>query len=330
VTLWTIRGQEEPVKASPGLLYHKWHAYDHDFATKESRLPFLERVAESVNAEARGKAYEAWCKRYGQAVEDVGFGVPVQTLEAQTVWRLVVGFATNPALETGITLHPLLGFPFIPGSAVRGLARRLAEYRLTEKREAVWNEWLAAGQLPPDGKLNEFLTEAECVKALLGSLIVENLEDVESGWTLPRQWEKALRNLLADRPEDDPVRRRVNALFGEHTGGLLTFYDAVPLPGQDGLLQTDILNPHYPDYYRDPGSHPPSDDQNPVPVYFLAVKPAAAFVFRFRLGPLPQDWPHAGRETLEEEVKGWLRDGLETWGAGGKTAAGYGYFQTAK
>jgi CRISPR-associated protein Cmr6 len=256
--------------------------------------------------------------------------VPVQALEAQTVWRLVVGFATNPALETGITLHPLLGFPYIPGSAVRGLARRVAEYGLTAKREAAWSEWLAAGQLPPDDEMTKFLDAAECVKALLGSLIVENLEDVESGWTPPRQWEGTLKKLLTARPDDDPIRRRVDALFGEPTGGLLTFYDAVPLPGQDGLLQTDILNPHYPDYYRDPGSHPPSDDQNPNPVYFLAVKPGATFVFSFRLGPLPGNWPHADREALVKKVEEWLREGLETWGAGGKTAAGYGYFQTAK
>lgn len=318
-------------KLSPTLLYHKWHAYDDatDFGTKESSLPFLERVAELANAAAAGETYRVWQKRYLEAIEKVGLGSALETVQAQTVWRFVAGAATNPALETGITLHPFLGFPYLPGSAVRGLVRRAAECALTESKEAAWNELLRAREipeLPPEPEMEDFLKAAEKVKLLLGSLAVAPVEGREPVWTAPLQWERKMKAALANRPEDDPIRRRVSALFDEPTGGLLTFYDAVPLPGQSELLQTDLLNPHYPKYYRDPSKYPPSDDQDPIPVYFLAVKPGAGFVFPYRLARLPEKAPFTREEALGA-VEKWLRAGLETWGAGAKTAAGYGYFQ---
>ncbi len=68
-------------------------------------------------------------------------------------------------------------------------------------------------------------------------------------------------------------RTRLSSLLDEPTRGRVVFYDAVPSPGQEGILQLDLLNPHYPDYYENRGATPPSDDQNPRPVYFLGVKP---------------------------------------------------------
>lgn len=76
------------------------------------------------------------------------------------------------------------------------------------------------------------------------------------------------------------------------------------------------------------GLQVPSDDQDPVPVYFLAIKAETAFVFPFRLGPLPQGELNPTREQLTKQVTGWLETALKTLGAGAKTAAGYGYFQS--
>lgn len=38
-------------------------------------------------------------------------------------WRLVVGLGTDTVYETGITLHHIYGFPYIPGQAVKGALR---------------------------------------------------------------------------------------------------------------------------------------------------------------------------------------------------------------
>jgi CRISPR-associated protein Cmr6 len=130
------------------------------------------------------------------------------------------------------------------------------------------------------------------------------------------------------------------ALRNGHTGGLVTFFDAVPAPQERNLLETDLLNPHYPEFYRDPARVPPSDDQNPTPVYFLAVRHGAVFEFPFLLADWPEGEPRdeaelqraaalgeTTRSTVLSEVRGWLTDGLKAWGAGAKTAAGYGYFE---
>ena len=111
---------------------------------------------------------------------------------------------------------------------------------------------------------------------------------------------------------------------------------------EDGdLLEPDLLNPHYPAYYNSQGRDaPPSDDQNPTPIYFLAVRPAVRFRFPFRL----RGWPGARGRGEEDEaraqrlggltpeaaagrVRGWIAAGLAFRGAGAKTAAGYGYFE---
>jgi CRISPR-associated protein Cmr6 len=334
VSSWTTRRQRPgrssyPGSGSPTLLFHKWHAYDagkNIFDTKESRGPFLAAVAESANALTAGKDYERWYGLYRQAL--TGLDEQTQWITASTVWRLVTGLATNPALETGLTLHLLHGFPYLPGSAVRGLVRRAAESDLTAACEP-WTARLAEGDLPPDAEISAFLDRAETVRALFGSLIVERPDGGDDpGWTLPLELLRDLQKALQIRPDADPLRQRLDRLLGGFTGGLLTFFDAVPAPGQKDLLETDVLNPHYPNFYRASKRQVPSDDQDPIPVYFLAVKAETTFVFPFRLGPLPEGELNRARDPLTKQVSGWLETALKILGAGAKTAAGYGYFQS--
>ncbi|MFQ5569552.1 MAG: type III-B CRISPR module RAMP protein Cmr6 [Rhodothermales bacterium] len=42
--------------------------------------------------------------------------------------RLIAGLGYKGALEVGLTLHPLYGFPYLPGTAVKGIARAYAEH----------------------------------------------------------------------------------------------------------------------------------------------------------------------------------------------------------
>ena len=80
------------------------------------------RVREQLNA--LQKRYEAMLKWYEQR------GFAVKRIQAQPVWRFVVGLGAAHVLETGITLHRLFGLPIIPGSALKGVARAYA--RLVE------------------------------------------------------------------------------------------------------------------------------------------------------------------------------------------------------
>ena len=102
------------------------------------------------------------------------------------------------------------------------------------------------------------------------------------------------------------------ALFGsQEQRGEVQFLDAYP----EGVhLATDIMNPHYPDYYS--GSKPPTDHQNPVPINFLTVEQT-----RFRFAFL------AKTQAPLDELKKPFQDALELKGMGAKTAVGYGYFR---
>lgn len=117
----------------------------------------------------------------------------------------------------------------------------------------------------------------------------------------------------------------VDTLFGTprpgqqadaHRGSVLV-WDA--LPTHSPHLVLDVLTPHVKDYYdsgNTTGGTPntaPAEYHNPVPVRFLAVEKT-----RFRaylIGP-----PDAVRSVVT-----LIRSGLDEWGIGGKTAAGYGY-----
>jgi CRISPR-associated protein Cmr6 len=316
---------------------------------KETRIRFLENVAKAVDQVMSGSAapYVAWHSRYEAALRGIGVagfqgsGATGTLVEASTVWRLVVGLGTNPALETGLQLHPLLGFPLIPGSAVRGLVHHVAELALMEKRISWMEEEPRALLLRQSAQADQFLVECETVWTLFGSLNLERHRMKDGNATakerevddcaslvpprdLLERWRKALATKAESEP--DPRLKRIARLLDETTGGRLVFYDAVPRPGQAGLLQTDIINAHYPEYYQ--GEQPPSDDQNPNPVYFLVVRPKAVFEFPFRWRCFRGDFAEAHGERAEglAKVGAWLRKALEDWGAGGKTAAGYGYF----
>jgi len=113
--------------------------------------------------------------------------------------------------------------------------------------------------------------------------------------------------------EDDPIVQRI---FGtQKDAGSVIFFDAMPINGKVHF-DLDIMNVHYPKYYRE--KLPPANDQDPNPVTFLTV---ARTTFLFALAPRrPQD-----TKDTEDAMK-WLQDALRDYGVGGKTSAGYGYF----
>lgn len=113
-------------------------------------------------------------------------------------------------------------------------------------------------------------------------------------------------------------RDKLTRLFGdtnENGAGQLIVFDALPL--SIPALELDIMNPHYGDYYE--GEGPPADYLSPKPVFFLAVKSKQPFLFS--LAPRPGSG--AVKKEVEEGKK-LLIEALNTLGAGGKTAVGYG------
>jgi CRISPR-associated protein Cmr6 len=70
---------------------------------------------------------------------------------AQVVGRLIVGLGAESVLETSITLHRTYGLPYLPGSALKGLAAAAAHRRLLDP------DWRKAGPERPIGPSHRLL-----------------------------------------------------------------------------------------------------------------------------------------------------------------------------
>jgi len=88
----------------------------------KSRADFVKGVATLQVPDIYEKFFEVWKKR----LDDYG----AQTHEAQVKGRMVVGLGSESVLETSISLHRTYGVPYIPGSALKGLAASYARQRL--------------------------------------------------------------------------------------------------------------------------------------------------------------------------------------------------------
>lgn len=73
---------------------------------------------------------EAHAARWRDTAEELG----AVTFTARTQWRVIVGLGTNELLEGGMVLHPVLGFPVLPASCLKGVCRCYAA--LIEERPA--------------------------------------------------------------------------------------------------------------------------------------------------------------------------------------------------
>jgi len=172
-----------------------------------------------------------------QSLENTGYNVG--SLKGVLKNRMVVGLGSESIYETSITLHRSLGIPYIPGSALKGVAHHYAVE-----------------------------TESESVDNIFGT---------------------------------------------QQDKGKVIFFDAFPM--MDGnILDMDIMNPHYSDYYTK--GVPPGDWMKPKPINFLTVK--SGVEYRFYLA--------SREEKLLKEASSLLKHALQENGVGAKTSLGYGRF----
>jgi CRISPR-associated protein Cmr6 len=251
------------------------------------------------------------------------------TFSLQTNWRVIAGLGKKSSLEVGFTFHRY-GFPYLPGISLKGLART---YGLLEVAVGIGEDTLKeVGKNSPLATLDKTLSRDE-EKKFNDEMQVYGVKEGMPLWGKA----KAFRNIFGTTER----------------AGKAAFFDAIPSAAPK--LELDIMNPHYPDYYKEAGSDNPKEYptnwQSPNPVKFLAV--ASGKVFRFAIGwrGSPEDakpdsekkqtkfswWKGAQIEKIKNPApedhpgtlklaRRWLQGGLLDLGAGGKTSAGYGYF----
>ncbi len=322
---WLIEKSIRP--RNPSLIFDRFTPRLDTVPDKEKgtvKSDFLKLVRDSAKL-TEEQLFNEWNTRWERLIASA----EAKYFELQTDWRLIAGLGKKGSLEVGFTFHRY-GFPYLPGSSLKGLARA---YGLLEIAEAIGGEMLKkADNDKPLTKLDEALSQDE-----------------------EKKFKDALNNYKVN--QDSPALNMAEAfrcIFGTtEQAGKAIFFDAIPKSVP--TLDLDIMNPHYPDYYNDRDGKQgvfPTNWQSPIPVQFLTV--ASGTVFRFAIGwrSSPQDndpdsekkqtefswWKGEQIERIKNQApsdhprmqklaRRWLEGGLLNLGAGGKTSAGYGYFK---
>jgi len=211
---------------------------------------------------------------------------------AETTDRLFVCHTANTHLETGLALHPLYGFPIIPGSSLKGIA--------------------LAGLFEKQGILNKIpLTEQKISTTLLNKLVM----------LYPEVFTRKIINEISLIFGIPPVARYE---FPGNEGNIV-FADAWPASLKQGkLIDLDSWTSHYPDF-RDNLAKYPGDDQHPRPLLQICVGKGTGFLISVSVRKNSKLAKKAAQKTLDRAAE-YLGYALTEVGAGSKTSSGYGYF----
>lgn len=98
--------------------------YMVDVGESKKRSNFIAEVSTIPSPEIYVTFYNRWIQ------ELAALGAKMQSAHVKT--RMIVGLGDESVLETAITLHRTYGVPYIPGSALKGLAASYARQRLGE------------------------------------------------------------------------------------------------------------------------------------------------------------------------------------------------------
>jgi len=277
-------------------LFRAWKAFMKDYVPEIQTTPVTDLLIRRLQDQARH-------------LQALGYSLLVNQ-RAETVDRVVVGLGQASVLEASLTLHRVLGIPYIPGTTLKGLLRYAALCDLLERLTHI-----------PDRNDKKACKE-----------FMEHLDRaLEQGSTQPlHQW------LPPSDSEAEALIRRMAFIFGSvQRRALVLCLDAYPCRFE---WAPDIINPHYPDYYR--GKAPfPAEWEEPEPTAFMAVERAC---FHFVVLADRSRWERSREKeacdfTLDDAndprsiqalCQRWLKRVWEDLGLGAKTRSGYGYFQT--
>lgn len=281
-------------------------------------------------------------------------------LFAQLQSRLIVNAAGGVMENAGLSLDRYTGQPYIPGAPVKGCARRYALQLLYDMGAGYANE--DGSDESPE---NTALRTVQCAQVLSEIALVfgwtelewkgrndcrpspkpgDSDADFQKRWTNAwleqrsdfawacgdKLWE-SVRDQVAEllvqklRKQQHPERTFWQQVPSKE--GLVQFLPSYPLeirlekplPTHDrvGMLELDLIAAHHREYHAgNPEFADAPDTEDPNLIFFPAV--AAGHVFSFVV--ISQD------SALTAAARGWLRQGLEVFGLGAKTASGYGWF----
>uniref|UniRef100_A0A7C3DGP0 Type III-B CRISPR module RAMP protein Cmr6 n=1 Tax=Meiothermus ruber TaxID=277 RepID=A0A7C3DGP0_MEIRU len=224
----------------------------------------------------------------------------------------------EPPNHAGLALYRYLKEHDASKQAARALLDAIAARPIAEVYKSAFERWKAALS---GAVFLEATTRTPLAIGLGNASPIENGLSIHHTYGTPYLPGSALKGLMA--------RAARHYGLDEHQQEILlgTTQNAAHLICWDGWLdpsshqpfQKDVITVHHPDYYSG-GQRWPTDFDDPNPVGFLSVKPGTKFCLALSSSSdNATDWLYTAAEIL--------RWGLEHLGLGGKTNAGYGYFE---
>lgn len=116
-----------------GLLFNKFfYNWTNDWQSNEEQNKLFRKDIEATIAKVKLPKDKDYINELNNRKDSVlkslqNSGWHIESFPAITDSRLIIGLGGTSVIETGMTLHPLYGFPYLPGSGLKGLARVYAE-----------------------------------------------------------------------------------------------------------------------------------------------------------------------------------------------------------
>lgn len=245
--------------------------------------------------------------------------------------RVVVGLGTKNTLEMGLALQYPYGFPWIPPTAMKGLARTRALFWIAENWgvSAVDNvQYLKYKEARPKIKTPLQLLE-DLLEAPIGKEGDPHRFDQLNRCLETLKSKVSDSQFLMDSDAESISRNKTFLLFRTIFGtqadiGKVIFFGGYTtnLP----KLVNEIMTPHF-KKYNEEGKYP-TDDSSPEPITYLALETGQEFQFGIALRPgfdAKQEL-YFSNEKILNNAKVFTQYGLNELGIGGKTNSGMGLF----
>ncbi len=303
---------------------------------EERRHSWFESVIKKKAFSEKAKSWLKWIE-----------SISCSRFHAQLQSRLLVNMAGGVMENAGICLDRF-GMPYIPGSAIKGCARRMAIHQLSTATDpeakaellfqiAITFGWVSNDWLPGRALNRKTKREENSISDFWWAM-AQDTGDHSADESRNLVWEqvsertaKKLFEELGRSPKesDEPFATQLPSFAGR-----ISFLPAQPLTltvsglainqPAPGALVLDVLTSHHSEYYQSSPTKPVAlDNENPIPVIFPSVETGHAFTFALLgLG--------STKTPLFNQAESWLKSGLEQFGIGAKTNAGYGWFDCSE
>ena len=259
---------------------------------KQKRTEFYKTTYNKIKNNNNLTAYlekkHHWQMHYIQCMEQKGFHCLTFTCTSKA--PLITGLGETHPSETSIVLDHTLGIPYIPATSIKGIVRFSHSKQLLFDDVGVFSD--------------TFVKEIKDKKNSTKLILDEKNKDTH----IP----------LFFGGDAEGQEGQFQNKYRTYRGSI-SFLDAYPVSVPE--IKTDIINPHYTNYYGDK-NNPPGDYEDPIPVNFLIVAPETQFIVRFILDPKSA--------AYKDQFINVIKDAFEIEGVGAKTAIGYGRFEVSE